>query len=81
MNHEAMTDLMEQRQQACDVAAFRPIQDAINRTSAIDFTPALVSQICAVLSNRISGASWSHFPEAVSAMEKLDDASDELSAS
>ena len=66
------------RIQAQDVAASRPAVAAIKAISAIDFTPAVAAQLCAVLSNRIEASSWSHFPEAVTAMELLDSCVDGL---
>jgi cobalamin biosynthesis protein CbiD len=66
------------REAAEDVAASRSTVAALNSIRAIDFSPAVAAQICAVLSSRIAGASWGHFPEAIDAVDMLDGAHDTL---
>jgi hypothetical protein len=47
---------------------------AIHAIAAIDFTPIVAAQIAGVLAERIGACSWSHFLEALSAKEKLEEA-------
>lgn len=61
-----------------EVKAARGVADAIKAINDIDFTPSVAAHICAVLSARITGGSWSHFEEAARAIECLDDAHDAL---
>ena len=67
------------RIKAQDLTASRAAVAAIKAISDIDFTPAVVAQLCAVLSNRVAEeVSWSHWPEAIDAAECLDNAHDWL---
>ena len=68
------------REQAQDVAAARWAVAALHAIPAIDFTPAVAAQIAAVLSAKVTLASWGHFDNAVIAREYLDDAHDTLAA-
>ena len=68
----------EARIQAQDLAAARPAVAAIHAIAQVDLTPEVIAQLCGVLSARIAASGWSHFPEAVTAMELLDSAHDRL---
>ena len=68
------------REQAQDVAAARWAVDAIKQIAAIDLTPAVCAQIAAVLSERVSLASWAHFDGIEDALADLDRAADTLAA-
>jgi len=67
------------RIKAQDLTASRAAVAAIKAIAEIDLTPAVVAQLCAVLSNRVAEeVSWSHWPEAIDAAECLDNAHDWL---
>ena len=66
------------RIQAQDLSAARISTVAIQSIPDIDFTPAVVAQLCAVLSSRIAKSNWSHFTEGQGAMETLDGLHDQL---
>lgn len=65
-----------ERQIAYEVAAARKATEAIKAIADIDFTPAVCAQIASVLATRVGACSWAHFPEAVTAIKKLDETHD-----